>query len=59
MAIAVHDYESEKSRGIFFFIKPLHSETLSSVSFVIRTQWSYTQWTQITFSFIAEDRNDL
>ena len=26
---------------------------------VIRTQWAYTSWVQITFSFLAEDRSDM
>ena len=59
IAISVHDFEAEPSNGLYFFIKPIHSESLSFVPIVIRTQWSYTQWTHITFSFLAEDRDDI
>lgn len=44
---------------MYFYIKPIHSESTSFISFVIRTQWPYTKWNYIHFSFIAEDRLDL
>ena len=59
VAVAVHSFEAEASNNLFFFIKPIHSESLSFLPFVIRTQWPYTQWNQITFSFLAEDRSDV
>ena len=59
VAIAVHDFEFEQSNTVSFFIKTLHTDSVSTVPFVIRTYWSYTRWTQISFSFIAEDRHDL
>jgi len=40
-------------------VKPLHSESLGFVPIVVRTQWHYTQWTQISFTFLAEDRVDI
>ena len=59
VAIAVHDFESEPSRNIFFFIKPLRTEVTAAIPFVVRTQWTYTAWVHISFSFIAEDRVDI
>ena len=29
------------------------------IPFAIRTQWHYTRWTKISFSFLAEDREDI
>lgn len=29
------------------------------IPFVIRTQWAYTQWSKISFTFLAEDREDM
>lgn len=59
IAIAVSDFESDPSRNIFFFIKPVRSDSLVGVPFVIRTQWAYTSWVHIGFSFLAEDRADV
>ena len=59
VAISVHDFESQASRSIFFFIKPLRSESTNSIPFVVRTQWAYTSWVHIGFSFLADDRNDI
>lgn len=59
VAIAVHDFESEPTKSLFFYVKAVHSQSIATVPFVIRTYWSYTRWTQISFSFIAEDRHDL
>ena len=59
VAISVHDFESQPSRNMFFFIKPTQTDSLSSFPLVVRTQWSYTSWIQIGFTFLAEDRNDI
>ena len=59
LKVGVHDFEAEKSTSLFYYIKPLHTDSLSFVPFVIRTQWLYTRWTKISFSFIAEDRVDI
>ena len=59
VAISVHDFEVESSNRLYFYIKPLPSRSYSSIPFVIRTQWSYTSWNYITFSFLAEDRTDI
>jgi hypothetical protein len=43
---------------VFFYIKPLRTDSLAFLPFVVRTQWAYTHFTKISFSFIAEDRVD-
>ncbi len=59
VAISVFDFEAETSNSLFFFIKTIRSASLGIVPFVVRTQATYTQWNRITFSFLAEDRNDI
>ena len=59
LKVGVHDFEAEKSTSLFYYIKPLNTDSLAFVPFVIRTQWLYTRWTKISFSFIAEDRVDI
>ena len=56
---AVHDFEADHSPTLFYYIKPLKSDSLSFVPFAIRTQWLYTRWTKLVFSFLAEDRVDI
>jgi len=38
---------------LFFSIKPVYSSNFGVVPFVVRTQWGYTRWTRIAFSFFA------
>lgn len=59
IAVATQNFDMDPSNSIFFYVKPLQANSISSVSFVVRTQWTYTKWTKLTFSFIAEDHNDL
>jgi hypothetical protein len=42
-------------------VKPLATKVndYSKLSFVVRTQWPYTSWKLIKFSFLAEERNDI
>jgi hypothetical protein len=54
IAIAVNDLQSQFSQNLFFSVKAVASDSNSVIPFVIRTQWGYTQWTKITFSFLAE-----
>lgn len=58
IAVSVHDFEARATNDLFFSIKPVHTDSLSSVPFLIRTHWKYTSWTKIAFSFLAEDRRD-
>jgi hypothetical protein len=37
----------------------VQSSSIASIPFIVRTQSAYTQWNQITYSFIAEDRSDI
>jgi hypothetical protein len=55
IAVAVRHLEAQPSMDLFFAIRPTRSDRLSSIDFVIRTQWKYTQWTLISISFLAED----
>jgi hypothetical protein len=55
VAVAVKRLEAQPSMDLFFSIRPTKSDKLTSIDFVIRTQWKYTQWNLISISFIAED----
>lgn len=57
--LAVHDFEADSTNNLFHYIKPLQTDSLAFIPFVIRTQWAYTRWTKIIFSFLAEDRMDI
>lgn len=54
IAIAVSDLQSQASQHLFFSVKAVSSDNFGVIPFVIRTQWGYSRWTRITFSFIAE-----
>ena len=53
VAIAVYELEAQKTDDLFFAIKPLPSKSLTHLPFVIRTQWKYTNWTKISYTFLA------
>ena len=55
----MHDFESRPTNELFFSVKPIESQSLGNVPFLVRTQWRYTYWNKIVFSFLAEDRKDL
>ena len=55
----MHEFEAQKTDDLFFAIKPLPSKSLTHVPFVIRTHWKYTNWTKISYTFLAEDRHDV
>lgn len=59
IAISVHDLQSQYSPDQFFSIKPVRSDSHGVIPFVIRTQWKYTSWTKISFTFLAEDRENI
>lgn len=44
---------------MFFSVKPIISNNFGVLKFVLRTQWSSTNWTKIGFGFLATDRNDI
>lgn len=56
---AIHDFQAESTNHLFLSIKTIPVESLSYVSFIIRTPWRYTNWQKISFSFLAEDRKDI
>lgn len=52
--LAINDLQSQYSQNLFFSVKAVYSENNGVIPFAVRTQWAYTQWTKITFSFLAE-----
>jgi hypothetical protein len=42
------------SNDLFFSIKAVNSDNNGVIPFVTRTQWGYTRWVKISFSFFAE-----
>ena len=56
---AFHDFEAKPTNDLFFSIKPVRSDSRSSIPFLVRTHWKYTSWLKIGFSFLAENRLDL
>ena len=55
VAVAVKHMEAQPTMDLFFSVRSTKSESLTSLGFLIRTQWKYTQWTNIGVSFIAEN----
>jgi hypothetical protein len=51
---AVNQFQSQYSSNLFFSIKVVASDSFGVIPFVVRTQWGYTQWSRISFSFLAE-----
>lgn len=52
--LAVNGLQSQYTSNLFFSIKAVSSDSNSVIPFVIRTQWAYTSWNKIAFSFVAE-----
>lgn len=53
VAIAVKQLAANPSSDLFFSIHSSRSDSLSMLSFLIRTQWRYTHWTNFQVSFVA------
>lgn len=54
IAIAVYGFNSQQSQDLFFSIKPVvHPGNFSQVTFVIKTTWCKTTWSQLKFSFLV------
>jgi hypothetical protein len=51
---AVNSLESQYSPNLFFSIKAVNSDSNGVIPFIVRTHWGYTQWSKLTFSFLAE-----
>lgn len=56
---AVNDFQSQYSPNLFFSIKAVSSDNNGIIPFVVRTHWGYTQWSKITFSFLAEGSSQI
>ena len=60
IAVAVHGFSSQPSQDFFFSIKPvMHPSKFDACTFVIKTTWCKTSWTQLKFNFLIEDRTDI
>jgi hypothetical protein len=57
--LAVNNLESQYSPNLFFSVKAVASSNFGTIPFVVRTQWGYSKWTRITFSFLAEVSNQI
>lgn len=55
VALALPEMAASPSNQLFFSIQPIKSDSLSLITFMIRTQWKYTTWNIFKVSFIAED----
>ena len=55
----VSDLQSAYSPSLFFSVKAIASDSNGIIPFVVRTHWGYTQWSKITFSFLAEGSSQL
>ena len=45
--------------NLFFSVKAVSSDSNTVIPFIIRTQWGYTRWSRISFSFFAETSSQL
>ena len=59
VAVSVRQMQSQPTYDLFFSIRATKIESLSSIDFLIRTQWKYTVWSQIEFNFLAENIAEL
>jgi hypothetical protein len=57
--IGINSFQSVASPFLMLSIKPLPIASLSSVSFLFRFYYRYTNWKLISFYFLAEDRLDI
>ena len=57
--LAVNNLLSVSGNNLFFSIKALSSDSNGVIPFVVRTQWGYTRWSRISFSFLAEASSQL
>ena len=55
VAIAISRFEANPSQDLFFSIQIAKATSYSLLSFLVRTQWKYTQWNLMTVNFFAED----
>lgn len=55
VAVALSQLSSSPSNDLFFSIQPTKSDSLAQLTFLVRTQWKYTQWNILQVSFVAEN----
>lgn len=53
VAIAIRSLQASQSQDLFFSIRSSKSDSLSVLTFLVRTQWKYTTWNLISVSFFA------
>lgn len=59
VAIAVRQMQALATMDVFFSVRSVKSDLLTSIAFLIRTQWKYTNWIKISVSFLAEDMSSI
>ncbi len=59
----ISDFAAQSTAAFYLSIKPYlvgdGIKRLNSLNFAIRTEWKYTTWKRVKFSFIAEERPDI
>jgi len=53
VAIAIRSLQASQSQDLFFSVRSSKSESLSVLTFLVRTQWKYTTWSMIAVNFFA------
>jgi len=44
---------------IFYSIRSTKTDSLTTINFLVRTQWKYTSWLKFDITFIAEDQSNI
>jgi len=57
--MAIRHMESSASMDLFFSVRSTKTDLLTILSFLIRTQWKYTQWIKLSVTFLAEDQTNI
>jgi hypothetical protein len=53
VAIAIRSLQASQSQDLFFSVRSSKSDSLSILSFLVRTQWKYTTWSLVVVNFFA------
>jgi hypothetical protein len=54
------NFAARPSPDLFFSVKPIVSSiNFNSVTFIIKTTWCKTTWSQLKFNFFVEDRTEI
>ena len=57
--LGVSKFEWSPSPDFIFFIKPIKYDLSGYIPIIVRTPWCLTQWYQLTFRVLVEDRVDI